>query len=249
MRTCAARYALVHARRLRSYDADDDKDGVISMSDHVLEQAVMTALSYNAYVNADSIVVEVIDGRAMLRGTAGTLVERAEAVQTARQVPGIDSVEDALHVKLMGIDGRADADTEAAVLAALVADDKVHAQDIEVKARDGYVTLFGLVELPLQCDRAERIALGVGGVKQVRNRIKMWLTVDADDVAERVTDAIGDDAVIAIDQISVDVRDNDITLTGWVTSPEHRQAAVAAAENAPGVAYVHNELRVRARPS
>jgi osmotically-inducible protein OsmY len=226
-----------------------DEDGVISMSDHPLEDAVMTALAHNAYVNADEIVAEVIDGRATLRGTVGTLVEHAEALQTARDVPGITSVDDALHVKLMGIDGRADADTEAAVLAALVADDKLHAQDIDVKARDGYVTLSGLVELPLQRDRAERVALGVGGVKQVRNRIKMWLTVDADDVAERVTDAIGDDAVLGIDKISVDVRDNDVTLAGWVTSPEHREAAVAAAENAPGVAYVHNELRVRARPS
>ena len=129
-----------------------DRRTVSSMSDHPLEEAVMTALSYNAYVNADEIVVEVIDGRA-------------------------------------------DADTEAAVLAALVADDEVHAQDIEVKARDGYVTLSGL------------------------------------------------------HKISVDVRDNDVTLTGWVTSPEHRRAAVAAAENAPGVAYVHNDLRLRARPS
>jgi osmotically-inducible protein OsmY len=224
------------------------EDGLISMSDHPLEHAVMTALAHNPYVNADEIVAEVIDGRATLRGTVGNLVERAEAVQTARDVPGIDSVEDSLQVKLMGIDGRADADSEAAVLAALVADDKVHAQDIEVKARDGYVTLSGLVELPLQRDRAERIALGVGGVKQVRNRIKTWLTVDADEVAERVTDAIGDDAVIGIDKISVDVTDNDVTLTGWVTSPEHRQAAVAAAENAPGVASVHDELRVRAHP-
>ncbi|MEA2243095.1 MAG: hypothetical protein QOD24_2651 [Solirubrobacteraceae bacterium] len=92
------------------------------MSDHPLEDAVMTALAHNVYVNADEIVVEVIDGRATLGGTVGTLVERAEAVQTARKVPGIDS-------------------------------------------------------------------------------------------------------------------------------PEHRQAAVAAAENAPGVASVHSELRVRARPS
>jgi osmotically-inducible protein OsmY len=220
-----------------------------TMSDHLLEQAVMTALADDAYVDAAEIVVQVIDGRATLRGTVGTIFERAEAVRTARDVAGITAVDDELLVKLMGIDGRADADTEAAILAALIADDQVDAAEIDVKARDGYVTLSGLVELEPQRDRAERIALGVAGVKQVRNRIKVWLTVDADDVAERVTDAIGDDALLGIDQIKVDVHDNDVNLTGWVTSAEHREAAVEAAENTPGVSHVHAELDLRKRPS
>jgi osmotically-inducible protein OsmY len=142
-----------------------------SMSDHPLERAVMAALADNAYINAAGIVVQVINGRATLRGTVGTLFERAEAVQTARDVGGITAVEDELLVKLMGIHGRADADTEAAILAALIADDQVDAADIEVNARGGYVTLSGLVELEPQRDRAERIVLGVAGVKQVRNRI------------------------------------------------------------------------------
>lgn len=144
-----------------------------TMSDHPLEQAVMTALADNAYVSADEIVVQVINGRATLRGTVPTLFERAEAVRTGRDVAGITAVDDELLVKLMGIDGRAGADTEAAILAALIADDEVDAADIDVQARDGYVTLSGLVELEPQRDRAERIALGVAGVKQVRNRIKV----------------------------------------------------------------------------
>ncbi|HEX4671328.1 MAG TPA: BON domain-containing protein [Solirubrobacteraceae bacterium] len=219
------------------------------MSDHKLEEAVMTALAANVLVNADLIVVQVVDERATLRGTAGSLLQRAEAVRTARDVPGIDSVDDDLHVKLMGIDRQADADTEAAVLAALIADDEVHAADIEVHARAGDVTLSGLVELPAQRERAERIAGEVGGVSQVRNRIRIWLTVDADDVAARVTDAIGDDALIGIDEISVTVRDNDVTLIGRVTSGEHRDAAVEAAERSPGVVHVHDQLLLRERAS
>ncbi len=60
------------------------------MSDHRLEAAVMTALADNVLVNADQIAVEVIGGRATLRGTVGTLLQRAEVVRTARDVPGID---------------------------------------------------------------------------------------------------------------------------------------------------------------
>jgi osmotically-inducible protein OsmY len=145
------------------------------MSDHPLEHAVMTALADNALIDADGIVVQVIDGRATLRGTVGNPVERGEAVRTAGDVAGITAVEDELLVKFMGSHSRADAGVEAAVLAALIADDQLDAADIEVAARGGWVTLSGLVELEPQRDRAERIALGVGGVKQVRNRIVVEL--------------------------------------------------------------------------
>jgi hyperosmotically inducible periplasmic protein len=217
------------------------------MSDHILEQHVMQALADNAYVPVAEIAVEVIDGRAILRGTVATLVERAETVRTTREVAGVTRVDDELLVKLMGERGRANADTEAAVLAALIADDDVHSDDFDVHADDGVVTLTGLVELPRQRERAEQVARGVGGVKEVKNKVAVWLTVSADDVAERITDAIGDDALLGIDTVSVAVDDNDVTLSGVVTSPEHREAAMEAAAGAPGVVHVHDALQVRPR--
>jgi osmotically-inducible protein OsmY len=80
----------------------------------------------------------------------------------------------------MGPDGRADSDTQAAVLAALIDDDELHAADIDVAAKAGTVTLSGLVEFPSARDRAERIALRVGGVTFVDNRLKV-LAVPPDD--------------------------------------------------------------------
>jgi osmotically-inducible protein OsmY len=74
--------------------------------------------------------------------------------------------------------------------------------------------------------------------------------VSADDVAERVTDALGRDAILGRDRITVRVTGNDIALTGWVTSPAQHDAAIAAAEGAPGVARVHDEIAVGdVRPS
>jgi osmotically-inducible protein OsmY len=85
------------------------------MSDTALNPAVMDALADNPRVHADEIVVETLDDRGgiVLRGTVGGIVQRAEALRTAEQVPGVRRVEDGLEVRLMGIDGRADADTEA----------------------------------------------------------------------------------------------------------------------------------------
>jgi osmotically-inducible protein OsmY len=220
------------------------------VSDRPLQAAIMQALADNPLVHPDEIAVQADEyGDVVLRGTVGTAIQRAEAARTTRRVPGVHDVDDQLRVRPMGIDGRTDADTQAAVLAALIDDDELHASDIDVHAHDGTVTLRGLVELEAQRDRAERIALGIGGVEHVVNRLRVWLTVSSDDVAERVTDAIGTTAIVGADEITVSVVDNDVTLTGLVTSPEHREAALAAAAGAPGVAHVHDALLVRSRPS
>ncbi|HUA48319.1 MAG TPA: BON domain-containing protein [Solirubrobacteraceae bacterium] len=151
------------------------------MSDHTLENAVMQALSENRRVHADEIAAQAIDGTVILRGTVGSLVQQVEAARTARRVLGVQGVEDQLRVRPMP-NGRADADTEAAVLSALIDDDELHAADIDVEAKNGAVTLSGLVELPRARDRAERIALGVAGVTSVHNRLKVLVPVPASEL-------------------------------------------------------------------
>ena len=162
------------------------------MSDSTLEKAVMDALADNRRVHADEIAVQAIDGAVILRGTVGSLVQQAEAARTARRVLGVRNVEDQLQVRPMGPDERADADTRAAVLAALIDDDDLHAADIDVKANDGTVTLSGLVEFARSRDRAERVALGVAGVAQVHNRLKVLVPVSPDDVPRRPSISAGD---------------------------------------------------------
>jgi len=142
------------------------------MSDTTLQIAVMTALADNPVVHADEIAAEVRDGGVVLRGTVGTLVQKAEATRVTRAVPGVRRVDDQLGVHPMGIDGRAKADTEAAVLDALMADDRVHVGDIDVDVHDdGAVTLRGIVEHADQRDVAERIVLAVPEVASVRNEL------------------------------------------------------------------------------
>jgi osmotically-inducible protein OsmY len=205
----------------------------------------MDALAANPRVHPDEIVAEDLGDEVMLRGTVGTLLQRSEAIRTARAVPGVRRVEDRLHVRPLGVDGRADVDTEAAVTAALIADDGLPATGIDVDAHGGVVTLSGLVDLADERDRAERVALRVGGVTQVHNHLRVALTVSAADVAERVTDAIGTGAIVGADRIAVSVSDNDVTLSGTVRTPRHRLAALAAAASAPGVTGVHDRLTVR----
>jgi osmotically-inducible protein OsmY len=207
----------------------------------------MSALALDPHIRVDSIVVEARDGNVVLRGTVGGVAERTDAMRVARDVEGVQRVQDRLKIRIMTASARADADTEAAVLEALIADDVVQSADVDVEARGGSVTLRGIVALESQRERAGRLARQVGAVDRVDDRLQVLVTVSADDVAERITDAIGADAQVGIDQVDVRVDDNDVTLTGWVTSPEHHAAALAAASHTPGVARVHDEIVLRAR--
>jgi osmotically-inducible protein OsmY len=209
-----------------------------------LEQNIMQALAGNPRVHPDEISVEAFGGDVILRGTVGSVVQREEAVRTTRHVTGVKSVTDSLRLGLLDASRRADADTEAAVLDALNADTAVRASDFDVAVRDGAVTLSGLVDLASQRDRAERDALAVPGVASVHNRLGVVFPVSADEVAERITDAIGLDAIVGADSVTVTVRGDAVTLSGTVRSRADHDTALTAASAAPGVTDVHDEMRV-----
>jgi osmotically-inducible protein OsmY len=213
---------------------------------HDLEQDIMQALAANPRVHPDEISVQAFGGDVTLRGTVGSVVQREEAVRTTRHVTGVNSVTDRLRLGLLDASRRADADTEAAVLDALNADTAARVSDIDVAVRDGAVTLSGLVDLASQRDRAERDALAVPGVASVHNRLRVLLPVSADDVAERITDAIGLNAIVCADSLTVTVRGDAVTLSGTVRSRADHDTALATAAAAPGVTDVHDEMRVAA---
>ena len=147
------------------------------MSDLALRGRIIEALAGAPHVDVAEIAVECHDdGDVVLRGSVGNLRQRAEAVRTARGVPVVRAVDDQLRTRPVGAEHRAAAETEAAVLDALIRDDAVPAYgfDIDIDVAGGEVTLHGAVDIASQRDAAESIALRVPGVSEVRNRLKVW---------------------------------------------------------------------------
>ena len=145
------------------------------MSDLALRGRIIEALADAPHLDVTEIAVECHDdGDVVLRGSVVNLVQRAEAVRTARGVPGVRAVDDQLRTRPVGADHRADAKIEAAVLDALILDDAVPAYGIDIDVDGGTVTLCGAVDSASQRDAAERIAVRVPGVSEVRNRLKVW---------------------------------------------------------------------------
>jgi osmotically-inducible protein OsmY len=140
-----------------------------------LRGRIIEALGGAPHVGVAEIAVECHDdGDVVLRGSVVNLLQRAEAVRTARGVPGVRAVEDQLRTRPAGAEHRTAAETEAAVLDALILDHAVPAYGIDVDVDGGRVTLRGAVDSASQREAAERIALRVPGVCEVRNRLKVW---------------------------------------------------------------------------
>jgi osmotically-inducible protein OsmY len=145
------------------------------LSDLALRGRIIAALADAPNVDVAEIAVQCRDdGDVVLRGSVVNLLQRAEAVRTARGVPGVRAVDDQLRTRPVGADHRADAKIEAAVLDALILDDAVPAYGIDVDVDGGEVTLRGAVDIASERDAAERIALRVPGVSEVRNRLNVW---------------------------------------------------------------------------
>ena len=142
------------------------------MSDPTLQRDVMQALADNPLVHPDEISAQVVDGDVTLHGTVASPVQRDQAAEATRTVPGIRDIDNQLRVHPLGYHRHVDADTAAAVMDALVADPELHADTaLEVECHEGVVSLRGDVADPEQRERAERIALAVPGVSHVHNHL------------------------------------------------------------------------------
>jgi osmotically-inducible protein OsmY len=145
------------------------------LSDLALRGRIIEALAGAPHVEVAEIAVECHDdGDVVLRGSVVNLLQRAEAVRTARGVPGARAVDDQMRTRPVGAGHRTAAETEAAVLDALILDDAVPAYGVDVDVDGTTVTLCGGVDITSQRDAAERIARRVPGVSEVRNRLKIW---------------------------------------------------------------------------
>ena len=133
------------------------------------------------------------------------------------------------------------------VLDALAHEPALHSGEIAVSAREGIVTLSGLVDTYIERCAAVRTAHGVPGVTAV-----------ADELAVRVPSAFGSfDTQIAhaaVDAIARErrvrgtirftVQQGWLTLEGSVDEPAQRVAAERAVRTVAGVAGVSNRIEV-----
>jgi osmotically-inducible protein OsmY len=212
--------------------------------DSDLVDNVSDELFWDPKVDNEAIAVSAKAGTVTLRGTVGSLREKREAKKAAQRVTGVLDVDNQLKVRLMGDQGRADADIRGDVLQALVLDSLVP-KTVDAKVADGFVTLTGTVDWQYQRDEADFVASNIVGTLDVYNDIEINNPKpNASDVDDSITNAFKRNAAVDAESLSVSTDNGMVTVKGTVRSWAERDEAIAAAWSAPGVTAVRDDLTV-----
>lgn len=239
-----------------------------AVADDALSAHVSDALRQDARLADSRIEVQSVkDGRVTLSGKASTVSDELRAVEIARAVPGVRSVDDDIEAPQAMSDAEvwtrdvADSGKQAATSASdvwvtsavkvkLIGNEKTPAGDINVDTENGVVTLFGMVPSADAKQAAEKTARDTAGVKQVVNQLqvvaaaKQDVVKATDEQIEELVEQRVDDDVIANAKIDVQVSGGVVRLTGTVPSQTDRLQALTLARSTSGVRSVVDQLQV-----
>jgi osmotically-inducible protein OsmY len=120
-----------------------------------------------------SVEIAVSDERGIvtLRGTVERFSQRRAAAQDAAKIDGVYELINHLKVSVLGADSRTDDEIRGAALQSLIWDAEVPSDSVDVKVRDGWLTLAGQVIEQYQSDAAYDDVSKLYGVYGITNEI------------------------------------------------------------------------------
>ncbi len=139
-----------------------------------IEDDIREALEFDPRIpDPEQVAISAEDGAVTLRGTVGSFSQRRAAVADARKAPGVYDVFDELQVRLLDDARRDDADIRGIALQILMWDNLVPADSIDVRVKDGWLTLTGEVSYQFESDAAYGDVSDLIGIFGVTNKIKV----------------------------------------------------------------------------
>lgn len=245
----------------------DDGDMSRQLDDARAEGSVSTAIATNRNLSPFSIDVEVEGDTAVLTGKVESDVEKDLAEQIAKDIDGIEKVDNQLTVGTEGDRSKAgertlaermsDSATTATIKSKLLWNDSTEGLNIHVDTQSGLVILTGETDSAASKELAERLAEDTDGVRDVRNELQVTgedateakgtVAETADDAGNVISDAwitskvkssyLFSRSLSGLD-ISVDTNNGKVTLEGSVDTEAEKGLAEQTAKNIRGVREV-----------
>jgi hyperosmotically inducible periplasmic protein len=147
-----------------------------AVSDSTITANVRSALVQDPVTRSRNISVNTVRGTVELNGFVDSMQERHEAARIARDVPGVQFVDNKLQVTSGGpvVGGIADDRTiSSEVRSALASNPETQSSRIEVTTSNGVVQLAGFVDSNEQRAAAGNVASSVEGVRRVDNDLRL----------------------------------------------------------------------------
>jgi len=215
------------------------------MDDRTLRHVVLEELEWTPRIDASDVVVAVHDGVVALSGRVRTLAEKKLANCAVWHLRGVVGVRDDIVVQPLAMHRPPDEELAQRAEQILAWDALVPGGAIGVRAEFGVITLTGTLDEPHLRSEAEQRVHQLAGVVNVDNRIDIRPRAQsAAHLHEKVVRALARHSELDSSAITVDVRDNQVTLSGTVPSFVQRRIAENAAWAAPGVYDVVDRLHV-----
>ena len=217
-------------------------------TDTELQQDVMNELKWEPTIKAVEIGVGVTDGVVTLSGYVDTYVEKWAAERAAALVFGVKAVAEQLKVRLPDAFQRRDEDIAQAAVNTLEWNVWLtHMIDrIEVVVENGWITLSGDVDWRYQKDAAGDTVRNLLGVRGLSNNIAITpispITVDAQDVKDKIESAFQRNALLDSRRITLETRGGKVILKGIVRNRAEKEQVERAAFAAPGVSEVESNI-------
>ena len=267
LKTIAIATATASVLSMTSMAAHDD-DG--DLTEARQEGSIWTAITLNRHLNPFTIDVDVENGVATLTGDVESDVDRDLAEQVAKDIEGIQRVDNQLQVnpdaeRKERTEGNpslstsfSNATTTATIKSKLLWNSNTEGLDIDVTTNNGVVTLSGTAQSDAAKDLAGMLAKDTDGVHRVDNEIRVNADATAaakaqnaaDDAGEAISDAwitskIKSSYLLSSNlsglDISVDTKNGVVALSGTVMSSEEKDLAIQTAKNIKGVKEVTAE--------
>lgn len=232
----------------------------ITVQQQALRGQLLDELGWEPRLGGSQLDVTVgHDGVVTLSGLVKSYAQKIVAERAVKRVKGVHAVVNDADVTLPAAHERTDPALAEAVVELLEWDVLVPHEKIRATVSDGWVRLEGVVDWQFQRTAAEEALHRVTGVRGVTNLISVTPPAADEDlgareeVRARIRAALERSADVEAKGIDVEARRGRVLLRGRVHSWAEREAALAAAWAAPGVAAVDDYLEVEpvtaARPT
>jgi len=209
-----------------------------------IRDAVEAELASDPLIDAASITVINLDGNVALNGTVRSYPQYLEAAEAAWRSSGVTNVSNHLEVVLPPDHYRDDAVLTTAANNALAASATVP-EGVEATAKNGDLTLTGMVKYRRRQAAAEAAVSGLTGVRNIKDEIDLGFDVDPADVNRLVRQALGrHQEPEDNNRVGVYVTGSTVVLSGRVRTQAQRDAVVGAAWLGHGVMVVIDQIDV-----
>jgi osmotically-inducible protein OsmY len=212
--------------------------------DHKLQAAVQSRLDLDPAINSSHIGVTAREGVVTVTGHVPSLQERSSAERAAGQVKGVKAVVNELAVEPPGLSQTPDEQIAERAYARLASNVSVPLDRLHLAVKDGTVTLHGDVDWHFQLQAAIDDLELLEGVREIRSDAQIRPPVQAEQVREKIKQALAMIAPLDAERIGVTAEGSKVTLSGEVTSWHEKGLAESTAWCVPGVSKVTNQIIV-----